>query len=163
MEHKKDPKKKALGNICLGMLQPVDEAKAERSLLNLCDLHRRNIWSDDRIANAICRGCFHPSSRIMVTAMSFLLDFEKIKDDDDDDDGDDDGDDSDSQAEQATPQPQIVLNKEAMQKASRKGTTSSMKKKKAKLQQQQQSVGSHRMLLCPTGILREAIFSPAVK
>ncbi|KAL6501478.1 hypothetical protein OROGR_026611 [Orobanche gracilis] len=108
MEHKKDPKKKALGNIFLEMLQlenqPVDEAKAEGSLLNLCDLHWRNLWSDDRIANAICR--------IMVTAMSFLLDFEKIKDDDDGDDDDDDGDDSDSQDEQATPQPQIVLNKE---------------------------------------------------
>lgn len=44
----------------------------------------------------------------MIAALSFLLDFEKIEDDDSDD--------SDSEDDQGTPQPQIVLNKEAMYK-----------------------------------------------
>ncbi|KAL6554292.1 hypothetical protein OROMI_019965 [Orobanche minor] len=60
----------------------------------------------------------------MIAALSFLLDGG--------------GDDSNSEDDQATPQPQIVLNKEAMHKASRQGTTSS-KKKKTKLQQQRLS------------------------
>ena len=44
----------------------------------------------------------------MISALSFLLDFEKIEDGDSDD--------SDSEDDQATPQPQVVLNKEAMYK-----------------------------------------------
>lgn len=44
----------------------------------------------------------------MIAALSFLLDFEKIEDDDSDD--------SDSENDPSTPQPQVVLNKEAMYK-----------------------------------------------
>ncbi|KAL1535749.1 protein SDA1 [Salvia divinorum] len=124
-KHKNDPKNKALQNILFGMLQQEEEAIAKRALITLCDLHRRKVWCDDRTANAIPMACFHPSTRIMISALSFLLDFEKIEDDDSDD--------SDSEDDQATPQPQVVLNKEAMYKANHKGTTSSKKKKKAKL------------------------------
>ncbi|KAI3467628.1 hypothetical protein Pfo_024291 [Paulownia fortunei] len=126
-KHKNDPKNRALQNILFGMLQQEDEAKAKRALITLCDLHRRKVWSDDRTANAICMACFHASSRIMIAALSFLLDFEKIEDDDDSDD-------SGSEDDPATQQPHIVLNKEAIYKANHKGTTSSKKKKKAKLQ-----------------------------
>ena len=44
----------------------------------------------------------------MIAALSFLLDFEKIEDNDSDD--------SDSQDDQATPQPQVFLSKEAIYK-----------------------------------------------
>ncbi|KAL3501096.1 hypothetical protein ACH5RR_035545 [Cinchona calisaya] len=125
-KHKNDPKNRALQNVLFSMLQQEDETKAKRSLITLCDLHRRKVWFDDRTANAICTACFHTSSRIMIAALSFLLDFEKIEDDDSDDSG--------SEDEPATPQPQIVLSKEAVYKANNKGTSSSKKKKKAKLQ-----------------------------
>ncbi|KAL0385434.1 UNVERIFIED_CONTAM: protein SDA1 [Sesamum radiatum] len=126
-KHKNDPMNRALQNVLFGMLQQEEEAKAKRALITLCDLHRRKVWFEDRTANAICMACFHSSSRIMIAALSFLLDFEKIEDDDDSDD-------SGSEDEPATEQPQIVLNKEAIYKANHKGTTASKKKKKAKLQ-----------------------------
>ncbi|KAL0351226.1 UNVERIFIED_CONTAM: protein SDA1 [Sesamum calycinum] len=126
-KHKNDPTNRALQNVLFGMLQQEEEAKAKRALITLCDLHRRKVWFDDRTANAICMACFHSSSRIMIAALSFLLDFEKIEDDDDSDD-------SGSEDEPATEHPQILLNKEAIYKANHKGTTSSKKKKKAKLQ-----------------------------
>lgn len=44
----------------------------------------------------------------MIAALSFLLDYEKIEDDDSDD--------SDSEHELAAQQPQVVVNKEAMYK-----------------------------------------------
>ncbi|KAI3850094.1 hypothetical protein MKW98_001038 [Papaver atlanticum] len=34
---------------------------------------RRRVWFDKRTANAICTACFHPSSKIMNAALSFLL------------------------------------------------------------------------------------------
>ncbi|KAL8135481.1 hypothetical protein AgCh_010210 [Apium graveolens] len=65
--------------------QGEDEAKAERALLTLCDLHGRKVWFDDRTANAICSDSFHTSPKIMIAALSFLLNYENIKDDDGDD------------------------------------------------------------------------------
>ncbi|CAL5338237.1 unnamed protein product [Camellia sinensis] len=127
-KHKNDAKNRALQNILFTMLQQEDEAKAKQSLITLCDLHRRKVWFDDRTANAICTACFHPSSRIMIAALSFLLDYENIEDDDD---SDSDG--SSSEDDSATQQPQVV-SREAMYKAHHKGTSSSKKKKKAKLQ-----------------------------
>ncbi|KAI8024385.1 hypothetical protein LOK49_LG03G00201 [Camellia lanceoleosa] len=127
-KHKNDAKNRALQNILFTMLQQEDEAKAKQSLITLCDLHRRKVWFDDRTANAICTACFHPSSRIMIAALSFLLDYENIEDDDD---SDSDG--SSSEDDSTTQQPQVV-SREAMYKAHHKGTSSSKKKKKAKLQ-----------------------------
>ncbi|KAL7261215.1 hypothetical protein ACSBR1_006790 [Camellia fascicularis] len=127
-KHKNDAKNRALQNILFTMLQQEDEAKAKQSLITLCDLHRRKVWFDDRTANAICTACFHPSSRIMIAALSFLLDYENIEDDDD---SDSDG--SSSEDDSATQPPQVV-SREAMYKAHHKGTSSSKKKKKAKLQ-----------------------------
>lgn len=43
--------------------QEEDEVRAKRSLVVLCDLHRRKVWFGDRVANSICTACFHPSSR----------------------------------------------------------------------------------------------------
>ncbi|XP_047963855.1 protein SDA1 homolog [Salvia hispanica] len=137
-KHKNDPKNKALQNILFRMLQQEDEAIAKRALITLCDLHRRKVWCDDRTANAICTACFHPSTRIMISALSFLLDFEKIEDGDSDD--------SDSEDDQATPQPQVVLNKEAMYKANHKGTKASKKKKKAKLERVARSMKKQQRL-----------------
>ncbi|CAK9180520.1 unnamed protein product [Ilex paraguariensis] len=126
-KHKHEAKNRTLQNILFSMLQQEDEAKAKQSLITLCDLHRRKVWFDERTANAICTTCFNPSSRIMIAALSFLLDFEKIEDDDDSDvsSGEDDIN---------VNQPHVVLSKEAVYKANHKGTTSSKKKKKAKLQ-----------------------------
>ncbi|GMH15200.1 hypothetical protein Nepgr_017041 [Nepenthes gracilis] len=125
-KHKDQAKNRALQNVLVGMLQLEEESIAKRSLVTVCDLHRRKVWFDDRTANAICMACFHPSSKIMVAALSFLLGYEKIKDDDDND--------ASSSEDDATPQnPRVVISKEAVYKAHHKGTSASKKKKKAKL------------------------------
>ncbi|KAJ6430366.1 hypothetical protein OIU84_021715 [Salix udensis] len=128
-KHKNEAKNRALQNILFVMLQQDDEARAKRALITLCELHRRKVWFDDRTANSICMACFHSSSRIMIAALSFLLDYEKIEDDDNDD--------SDASSAEDDPNPrsaQVVISKESIYKAHSQGTVSSKKKKKAKLQ-----------------------------
>ncbi|KAG5240758.1 hypothetical protein OIU76_014284 [Salix suchowensis] len=128
-KHKNEAKNRALQNILFVMLQQDDEARAKRALITLCELHRRKVWFDDRTANSICMACFHSSSRIMIAALSFLLDYEKIEDDDNDD--------SDASSAEDDPNPrsaQVVISKESIYKAHNQGTVSSKKKKKAKLQ-----------------------------
>ncbi|KAF2307090.1 hypothetical protein GH714_024769 [Hevea brasiliensis] len=118
-----------------------DEARAKRSLITLCEFHRRKVWFDDRTANAICMACFHSSSRIMIAALSFLLNYEKIEDDDSDDS------DASSSEDDSNPQmSQVVLSKEAIYKAHHKGTVSSKKKKKAKLQRAMRSMKRQQRL-----------------
>ncbi|GKB03052.1 protein SDA1 [Tanacetum coccineum] len=85
-----------------------DENKAMRALVTVRDLHRRKVWFDDRAANAICRACFHPSSRIMIAALSFLLDYEKIEQEGDSDESDDE--------EEAVHQSHVVVSKAAIYK-----------------------------------------------
>ncbi|MFS7958825.1 putative SDA1 domain-containing protein [Helianthus anomalus] len=125
-KHKNETENRALQSILFSMLQEEDEKKAMRSLVTICDLHRRKVWFDDRAANAICRACFHMSSRVMIAALSFLLDYEKIEQENDSDESSDE--------EEPTHQPHVVVSKEAIYKANNTGTTSSKKKKKAKLQ-----------------------------
>ncbi|KAK6772722.1 hypothetical protein RDI58_027960 [Solanum bulbocastanum] len=138
-KHKNDMKNRALQNILFALLQQEDEAKAKRSLITLCELHRRRVWFDDRTANAICSACFHSSLRIMIASLSFLLDYEKIEDDSDSDM-------ADSEDEQTANQPQVLLNKEAIYKANNKGTSSSKKKKQAKLQRAVRSMKKQQRL-----------------
>ncbi|KAE8698940.1 putative trytophan synthase alpha subunit [Hibiscus syriacus] len=125
--HKNEAQNRALQNVLFALLQQEDEAKAKRSLITLCELHRRKVWFDDRTANAICMACFHSFSRIMIAVLSFLLDYEKIEDDDEDMD-------ALSSEDEMVKNPQVVINKETAYKAHHKGTTASKKKKKAKLQ-----------------------------
>ncbi|XP_010681730.2 uncharacterized protein LOC104896658 [Beta vulgaris subsp. vulgaris] len=132
-KHKDEAKNKPLQNVLFQMLQREEESIAKRSLVALCDLHRRKVWSDERTVNSICMACFHPSSRIMIAALSFLLDYEKIQDDDDSDA-------SSSEDDDLTQQPQVVLSREEVYKAHHKGTTASKKKKKAKLQRVMRSM-----------------------
>ncbi|KAL6529748.1 hypothetical protein OROGR_015371 [Orobanche gracilis] len=143
-EHRNNPKNEAVQNSLFEMLQKEDEAKAMRVLITLCELHREKVWSDERTVDAICTSCFHPSSRIVIAALSFLLD--------------DGGDDSNSEDGQATLQPQVVLNIKSIHNASHKGTTSSKKKKKkAKLQQQRlSSEKSDRDYSSPLNHLKDA-------
>ncbi|XP_015061474.1 protein SDA1 homolog [Solanum pennellii] len=157
-KHKNDTKNRALQNILFSLLQQEDEAKAKRSLITLCELHRRRVWFDDRTANAICSACFHSSSRIMIASLSFLLDYEKIEDDSDSDM-------ADSEDEQTANQPQVLLNKEAIYKANNKGTSSSKKKKQAKLQravrsmkkqQRMQSENNNTSYYSPLNHLKDA-------
>lgn len=143
-KHKNEAKNRALQKILFALLQQEDEAKAKRSLITLCELHRRKVWFDERTANAICTACFHSSPRIMIAALSFLLDYEKIED------GEDDSDEESSEDDVASQSPHVVLSKELVYKAHNKGTSSSKKKKKAKLQRvmrsmkRQQRVSSDR-------------------
>ncbi|XP_055814472.1 uncharacterized protein LOC129884145 [Solanum dulcamara] len=157
-KHKNDTKNRALQNILFALLQQEDEAKAKRSLITLCELHRRRVWFDDRTANAICSACFHSSSRIMIASLSFLLDYEKIEDDSDSDL-------ADSEDEHTANQPQVLLNKEAIYKANNKGTSSSKKKKQAKLQravrsmkkqQRMQSENNNTSYYSPLNHLKDA-------
>nr|KJB53010.1 hypothetical protein B456_008G288600 [Gossypium raimondii] len=71
--------------------------------------------------------CFHSSSRIMIAVLSFLLDYEKIENDDEDSD-------DLSSEDEMTQNPHVVISKETVYKAHHKGTAASKKKKKAKLQ-----------------------------
>ncbi|KAH7672155.1 protein SDA1 protein [Dioscorea alata] len=127
-KHKNEANNRRLQNILFLMLQKEDEARAKRALVVLSDLHRRRVWFDDRTANAICTACFHSSSRILISALSFLLGYEQVEEEEDD------SDDSSSEDDTTNQTAQIILSREAVYKAHRKGTTSSKKKKKAKLQ-----------------------------
>ncbi|KAK7280939.1 hypothetical protein RIF29_08518 [Crotalaria pallida] len=132
--HKNEAKNRALQNILFMDLNPAkegDEKRAKLALVTLCELHRRKVWFDDRTANAICRASLHPASRIMIAAMSFLLDYEKIENDEDSDD---------SSSDDESVSPQVVLNKHTIYKANHQGTTASKKKKKAKLQRAMRSM-----------------------
>ncbi|KAI6694954.1 hypothetical protein NL676_022664 [Syzygium grande] len=126
-KHKNEATNRSLQNVLFSLLQQEEETKAKQSLIMLCELHRRKVWFDDRTANAICTACFHPASRIMIAALSFLLDYEKIEDDSDSDA-------SSSDDELSHQSPHVTLSKEAAYKAHHKGTAASKKKKKAKLQ-----------------------------
>ncbi|WOK95255.1 hypothetical protein Cni_G03962 [Canna indica] len=139
-KHKNEAKNRKLQNIIFLLLQGEEELRAKRSLVILCDLHRRRVWFDDRTANAICTACFHTSSRVMISALSFLLGYERIEEEDDDEA---------SSSEDDTAALPITLSREAIYKAHHKGTNSSKKKKKAKLQRvmrnikRQQRIASH--------------------
>ncbi|KAI3996746.1 hypothetical protein MKX01_041046 [Papaver californicum] len=108
-KHKNETQNKTLQNILFAMLQEEDETKAKRALIVLCDLHRRRVWFDETTANAICTACFHPSSRIMNAALSFLLGFEKI----------DEADDTDVGSSEDGKNPQVVLQREDVYKLQR--------------------------------------------
>ncbi|XP_010929853.1 uncharacterized protein [Elaeis guineensis] len=125
-KHKNEAKNRKLQNILFLILQGEEELRAKRSLVILCDLHRRRVWFDDRTANAICNACFHTCSRIMIAALAFLLGYERVEEEDDSE--------ASSSEDETSQQPQIVISKEAVYKAHHKGTTASKKKKKAKLQ-----------------------------
>ncbi|CAJ2667940.1 unnamed protein product [Trifolium pratense] len=125
LKHKDEAKNRALQNILFVMLQQEDEDRARRALVTLCDLHKRQIWFDERTANAICTACFHPSSRIMISSLCFLLDYEKIENYQDSDDS--------SSDEDTTESPQVILRRETVYKAKHQGTLASKKKKKKKL------------------------------
>ncbi|XP_062185408.1 uncharacterized protein LOC133888997 [Phragmites australis] len=103
-----------------------EESRAKRAFTILCDLHRRKVWFDERTTNAICNACFHASSRIMIAAISFLLGYENAEHEDYSD--------ASSSEDEANENPQVILSKEDVYKASHKGTAASKKKKKAKLQ-----------------------------
>ncbi|KAL0909542.1 hypothetical protein M5K25_020418 [Dendrobium thyrsiflorum] len=127
-KHKNEAQNQKLQNVLFKQLQGDEELRARRSLIVLCDLHRRKVWFDERTANAICNACFHSSSRVMLAALSFLLGFEHIEDDADDSEV------SSSDDDEISKNPQVVLSREDVYKAKHKGTASSKRKKKAKLQ-----------------------------
>ncbi|KAJ1688953.1 hypothetical protein LUZ63_013108 [Rhynchospora breviuscula] len=99
--------------------------RAKRALALACELHRRKVWFDERTANDICCACFHSSSRIMVAALSFLLQYENIEEEDESD--------ASSSDEKPFVKPVVLLSAEDTYMANKKGTTASKKKKKAKL------------------------------
>ncbi|KAJ1272923.1 hypothetical protein BS78_06G240200 [Paspalum vaginatum] len=125
-KHKNDARNRKLQSIIFKFLQAEEESRAKRAFTILCDLHRRRVWFDERTTNAICDACFHPSSRIMIAAISFLLGYENAEQEDDSD--------ASSSEDEADQNPQILLNKQDVYKANHKGTAASKKKKKAKLQ-----------------------------
>ncbi|KAJ4780105.1 Protein SDA1-like protein [Rhynchospora pubera] len=124
-KHKNETENHKLQNIILPMLQSEDELRAKRALALACELHRRKVWFDERTANDICCACFHSSSRIMVAALSFLLQYENIEEEDEGD--------ASSSDEKPVVKPVVLLSAEDTYMANKKGTTSSKKKKKAKL------------------------------
>ncbi|XP_073099414.1 uncharacterized protein [Elaeis guineensis] len=107
-KHKNEAKNRKLQNILFLILQGEEELRAKRSLVILCDLHRRRVWFDDRTANAICNACFHTCSRIMIAALAFLLGYERVEEEDDSE--------ASSSEDETSQQPQIVISKEAVYK-----------------------------------------------
>ncbi|KAM1303703.1 hypothetical protein ACFX2F_021480 [Malus domestica] len=136
-KHKNEAKNRALQNVVFEMLRQEDETKAKRALITLRELHQRKQWFDERTANAICIACFHPSSRIMIACLSFLLDYEKFED------GDSDASSSEDEGPHTS---QVVLNRESIYKAHHQGTIASKKKKKAKLQRAMRSMKKQQRL-----------------
>ncbi|KAJ3693644.1 hypothetical protein LUZ60_009124 [Juncus effusus] len=131
-KHKNETKNRKLQNIVSKLLQGEEESRAKRALTILCELHRRKVWFDERTANAICYACFHTSNRIRVAALSFLLGYENVEQEDDSDE-------SESEDE-SNEKPHVILSKEDVYKANKKGTTASKKKKKAKLKRVMRSM-----------------------
>ncbi|KAF8750434.1 hypothetical protein HU200_012375 [Digitaria exilis] len=126
-KHKNDTRNRKLQNIIFKFLQAEEESRAKRAFTILCDLHRRRVWFDERTTNAICEACFHPSSRIMIAAIQFLLGYENAEQQEDESD-------ASSSEDEADKNPQILLSKQDVYKANHKGTVASKKKKQAKLQ-----------------------------
>ncbi|KAK1319518.1 hypothetical protein QJS10_CPB04g00030 [Acorus calamus] len=126
-KHKNEVKNRKLQNILFSMLQEEEELRAKRALTVLCDLHRRKVWFDDRTANAICTACFHTSTRVMVSSLSFLLGYERVEEADDSDE-------SSGEDDTTVAKSPVLLSRESIYKAHHKGTIASKKKKKAKLQ-----------------------------
>ncbi|GJN26353.1 hypothetical protein PR202_gb14278 [Eleusine coracana subsp. coracana] len=123
---KNELRNRKLQNILFKSLQAEEESRAKRAFTILCDLHRRRVWFDERTTNAICDACFHPSSRIMIAAISFLLGYENAEHEDDSD--------ASSSEDEENENPHVILSREDVYKANHKGTAASKKKKKAKLQ-----------------------------
>ncbi|XP_023641890.1 protein SDA1 homolog isoform X2 [Capsella rubella] len=131
-----DPRHKSLQKIVISMLEQEDEAKAKRAFVTLCELHKRKVWfgdKHDRVAIAICEACFHTSPRIMISSLRFLLDCEN-------NDNEDDSDASSSDDEDSKQASHVMINREAVYKATNQGTSSSKKKKQAKLQRAMRSI-----------------------
>lgn len=124
LKHRNESKNRQLQNVLFKLLQDDKESRAKRSLIVLCELHRRKLWDDERTANAICAACFHPASKILKATLAFLLGYEKM----DDEDGES------SEEEDEEHKPTVALSREAVYKAHHKGTASSRRKKQAKLQ-----------------------------
>eukprot|EP00252_Welwitschia_mirabilis_P006422 TRINITY_DN17304_c0_g1_i2.p1 TRINITY_DN17304_c0_g1~~TRINITY_DN17304_c0_g1_i2.p1 ORF type:complete len:320 (+),score=56.66 TRINITY_DN17304_c0_g1_i2:92-1051(+) len=133
VKHKNDVRNRALQTILFGLLQEEQEAQAKSALSVLCDLHRRRVWYDERTANAICLACFHKSSRIMIAALSYLLDCDKPAQDSEDED-------SGSDEDATNPKSEVTISRELVYKANKKGTPASKKKKKEKLKRVMRSL-----------------------
>lgn len=119
-------------------LQDDDENKSKRALAVLAELNRRKIWVDERTSNAICNACFHKSSRIMISALRYLLGYDQAVEEEDEDDSSDDEDDDGKKA--GVP----AISKEEIYKAHKKGTTSSKRKKQAKLERAMRSLAKQQ-------------------
>ncbi|EMS61867.1 hypothetical protein TRIUR3_27472 [Triticum urartu] len=113
-KHKNEAKNRKLQGILFKLVQGEEESRAKRAFTILCDLHRRRVWFDDRTANAICDACFHPSSRLMTAAISLLIGYENVEQEDDSDA---------SSEDEASQNPNIILSKEDVYKANHKGTS----------------------------------------
>ncbi|KAL9256627.1 SDA1-like protein [Drosera capensis] len=129
---------RVVGRLRFGRLLPQEGSDLDyvAQSQGFCEL---KVWFDDRTATAICLASLHPSSKILEAALQFLLDYEKIEDDDESDASsseddalqflldfekieDDDESDASSSEDDATPQkPQVVLSKEDVYKANHKG------------------------------------------
>jgi protein SDA1 len=105
----------------------------------LAELNRRKVWVDERTSNAICNACFHKSSRIMISALRYLLGYDQaVEEEDEDDSSDDDEDDATKKA--GVP----AVSKEEVYKAYKKGTAASKKKKQAKLERVMRSLAKQQ-------------------
>ncbi|KAJ7543469.1 hypothetical protein O6H91_09G039500 [Diphasiastrum complanatum] len=120
--------------------QDDNENKAKHVLALICELHRRKVWMDERVANAICAACFHKSSRIMIAALRFLHGYDE-KDNDEED-----SDESSEEEEESKHSVSAAVSREAVYKAFHKGTASSRKKKQAKLERARRSLKKQQRL-----------------
>ncbi|CAG8581659.1 1983_t:CDS:10 [Paraglomus brasilianum] len=51
-----------------------ENAIAAKKSLDVCiELYKKNVWNDDKTVNVIAEACFHPVTKIKVTALKFFL------------------------------------------------------------------------------------------
>ncbi|KAJ2744366.1 Severe Depolymerization of Actin [Coemansia sp. BCRC 34301] len=93
-KHRNHRLNKALQGFMYTMITAADAqdkhgegALAAKKSLDVCvELYRKNIWTDAKAVNVIAQACFSPITKVMMTAVQFLLNPQRRSGDNDDSD-----------------------------------------------------------------------------
>eukprot|EP00095_Tigriopus_kingsejongensis_P002656 maker-scaffold439_size171548-snap-gene-0.24 protein:Tk02656 transcript:maker-scaffold439_size171548-snap-gene-0.24-mRNA-1 annotation:"protein sda1 homolog" len=87
--HRKDVRlNTTLQNFMFRMVQDAHKTAARMALDVMIELYRQSIWRDQKTVNVLATACFHPTTRLAVSAMKFFLgrdEDEASRDDDSED------------------------------------------------------------------------------
>jgi len=86
-QHGKNPKiNNSLQSFMFTMLKDENPMAARKSLAVMIELWRRNVWTGDKLVNAISTACFSKDSQILALSLRFFLGVEIVDDEADFDD-----------------------------------------------------------------------------